>query len=191
MGWIFYDSQEIKENGQVDRKSEMDKGFDNHLEVVKSAMVGREYYAALKNIETGKVFAYAASTSSDKKGGSNFGYKGFTESSGPVWAKCPKSILTLLTPTDDQYANEWRERCRKYHKEKGKVKELNNLPYGTKISVGNLTLIKQLYKRNPHSSNKPLTYWIDWSVNKYLRPAQIIERGYVVELLGDGYTGRR
>ena len=35
------------------------------------------------------------------------------ESSGPCEDHCPASILSLLSPTDSEYANNWRERCRK------------------------------------------------------------------------------
>jgi hypothetical protein len=41
----------------------------------------------------------------------NFGYKEMDESMGPVKSECPKRILKLLTPTDEQEALEWRRRC--------------------------------------------------------------------------------
>lgn len=31
----------------------------------------------------------------------------------PCEDHCPASILSLLSPTDSEYANSWRERCRK------------------------------------------------------------------------------
>src|SRR3546814_18607482 len=34
------------------------------------------------------------------------------ESMGPCEADCPARILDLLTPTDKEYAREWRTRCR-------------------------------------------------------------------------------
>jgi hypothetical protein len=40
-----------------------------------------------------------------------FGYKDMEESMGPHECDCPKSILDLLTPTDAQYARQWRARC--------------------------------------------------------------------------------
>lgn len=33
---------------------------------------------------------------------------------GPCESECPESILDLLTPTDNQYAIEWRGSCREY-----------------------------------------------------------------------------
>jgi len=41
----------------------------------------------------------------------NFGYKDMDENCGPVESKCPEKILKLLTPTDNEYAKVWRERC--------------------------------------------------------------------------------
>jgi hypothetical protein len=42
----------------------------------------------------------------------NFGWKDMSEDMGPCEAECPERILNLLTPTDSEYANEWRARCR-------------------------------------------------------------------------------
>jgi hypothetical protein len=46
------------------------------------------------------------------KDGNDRGYKPVEETMGPFESDCPARILDLLTPTDSQYANEWRERCR-------------------------------------------------------------------------------
>ncbi|WP_054697714.1 DUF6927 domain-containing protein [Syntrophomonas palmitatica] len=41
----------------------------------------------------------------------NFGYKEIDESMGPCETECPEKILKLLTPTESEWANEWRKRC--------------------------------------------------------------------------------
>lgn len=41
----------------------------------------------------------------------NFGYKDMDESMGPNEDHCPVSILNLLSPTTNEWANEWRARC--------------------------------------------------------------------------------
>lgn len=41
----------------------------------------------------------------------NFGYKDMTETMGPYQYDCPERILRLLTPTEDEYALKWREKC--------------------------------------------------------------------------------
>ncbi|MFZ5650718.1 MAG: DUF6927 domain-containing protein [Bacillota bacterium] len=42
----------------------------------------------------------------------NFGYKDMEESMGPYQYDCPERILKLLTPTNDENALNWREKCR-------------------------------------------------------------------------------
>ncbi len=41
----------------------------------------------------------------------SFGYKDIDEEMGPASANCPERILKLLTPTDNELAQKWRERC--------------------------------------------------------------------------------
>lgn len=41
----------------------------------------------------------------------NFGYKDMDETMGPYQYDCPERILKLLTPTDNEYALQWREKC--------------------------------------------------------------------------------
>jgi hypothetical protein len=78
--------------------------------VLKDAMVGSVHYAAVEQIEkaTGARSVFAAVTLTQGESG----YKGMHENMGPCESACPASILRLLTPTESQWANEWRERCR-------------------------------------------------------------------------------
>lgn len=73
------------------------------------------YYGAVERVEnaTGEreVFAVVILLSYHKNQYHNFGYKDMCESMGPVEAECPERILKLLTPTDCENANDWRERC--------------------------------------------------------------------------------
>lgn len=41
----------------------------------------------------------------------NFGYKDVCETSGPCASEAPKRILELLSPTDEEWALQWRARC--------------------------------------------------------------------------------
>jgi hypothetical protein len=115
MGWLF------SNNFNPNRRIELDKQFTWASEtarcrVLKSAMVGTTYYAAIEYTieETGerKVFAAVALTEASRDGG--WGYKDMDETVGPYETRCPASILDLLSPTDNQYALEWRQRCREY-----------------------------------------------------------------------------
>jgi len=136
MGWIWYKAKHYK-NGKVDRKKEMDSYFNEHLTLLKSSMVGSVYYAAVKVNTTEEVFGFVASTATKARDVYNFGYKDLDETCGPYQSKCPVSILNLLTPTDSQWANEWRQRCRDYAKAKADERRSPNifskLPIGTKV----------------------------------------------------------
>lgn len=85
--------------------------------VIKSAMVGSVYYAAVTTEKPGKdmeVWAAVFLTCGRvKHDGCIWGYKDMDETMHPYYYDCPASILALLTPTDSKCANEWREGCRR------------------------------------------------------------------------------
>jgi len=174
MGWLFYDATNYKPNGEVDRKKEIDTTFSDHYTLLKSSMVGTVYYAAARNERTKNVVAYVVLTSSDKRGGFNFGYKDMSENMGPCEATCPKSILKLLTPTDNEYAKSWRERCWAYHEKAKSPFSFKNLPIGTKVlwtvpheHFANLEKGEQLMLEKYRRTNKGKAFWVCW--DKYVR----------------------
>ena len=152
MGWTWYNATHYK-NGKIDRKAECDAYFLEDLnrgwyEVLKSAMVGKIYYAAVKALkkydgnntidippEEQRVFGVIFITSIDSKSYYNFGYKDMDETCGPCYNDCPKGILDLLSPTTSQWANEWRQACYNNLKAKRNPNTLSNLPVGTVIKV--------------------------------------------------------
>lgn len=76
----------------------------------------RTFYAAVERIEkaTGERTVFACVVLLGfwpKSRTGNFGWKIIGEAAGPNEAQCPKRILDLLTPTDDENANDWRKRC--------------------------------------------------------------------------------
>ena len=136
MGWDFGMAKHWK-NGKIDRKAECDERLTwGSNRVLKSSMVGSTYYAAVEIERDGRrdVIGAVILTSTE---GRDMGMKILDESSGPYNCECPKSILTLLTPTDSDWANEWRKKCYEYHDKKEREKKdkysLKNLPEGTKI----------------------------------------------------------
>lgn len=153
MGWTSYHATHYK-NGKVDRKAECDAYFmeglnKDYYDVLKSAMVGSTYYAAVKPLkrynkaneivdipkEEQYVFAAVFLTSTDMKDYWNFSYKNMDESVGPYKCDCPKGILDLLTPTESEYANEWRKQCYENIAKKKNPNSFNKLPTGTVIKV--------------------------------------------------------
>ena len=154
MGWTSYHATHYK-NGKIDRKAECDAYFLDGLnagyyDVLKSSMVGSTYYAAVKPLKKygsdgkevvdipeteQKVFGVVFLTSTDTKDYFNFSYKDMDETMGPWESNCPNSILDLLSPTDNEYANAWRQRCRDNLEKKKDKDSLNNLPVGSVIRV--------------------------------------------------------
>ena len=133
MGWTWYNANYYKK-GKIDRKAECDSYFEyknSPYKVLKSSMVGSTYYAAIQkgNIVCAAVFL----TSTCMNDYYNFGYKDMDETCGPYQYDCPKSILDLLTPTDSEYANEWRRKCKEKRESSKTAFSLSKLPIGTQI----------------------------------------------------------
>jgi hypothetical protein len=141
MGWLEYHAEHYK-NGKVDRKAEMDSKYNwedesRKVEVLKSSMVGSTYYAAVKSFNKTNgyecVTAAICLTSTNNKDYYNFAYKGMDESCGPYRYDCPKGILDLLTPTENEFAKEWRKACYENLAKKKNPNSLGRLPVGSKI----------------------------------------------------------
>lgn len=135
MGWCGLHATCYK-NGTVDRRAECDRHFmgglnRGHYNVLKSAMVGSTYYAAVQTLKnySGKdhkgneiyedipdnkreTFGVICLTMVNMKDYFNFRYKVISEDMGPFESKCPDSILKLLSPTEDELAFAWRKRCK-------------------------------------------------------------------------------
>lgn len=173
MGWTSYHI-----DGRINRKTECDNLYncetDNFVyKVLKSTMVGRTYYAAVEktNKDTGesKVFAGVCLTSVDNSDWHNFSYKDMDESVGPCESKCPNSILDLLTETKSEWANEWRERCRKYNAKP----KLGKLPIGSVIEFKINGMTYQARKHHPAYQFKT-PFWITVD-GYYIKKKQIPE----------------
>lgn len=199
MGWIFKEAEYYKPKGEIDRKAECDAlcvGKSKAFKVLKSAMVGTIYYAAVKqykkyvngvyiSIPEDKqiVFGMVILTSVNNKDIYNFGYKEIEESMGPVESKCPKSIIQLLSPTTSEYAQRWRQRCldnAKTAQEGGStITKLNKLPVYTIIQfeIDGKTVMLQ---KKPPSYQFKTPYWYDgvyyWKKKNIPEDFKIIEK---------------
>ena len=143
MGWTEYHAGYYK-NGKVDRKAELDSMYNwedenRKCEVLKSSMVGSTYYAAVKSLNKTngfeRVCAAICLTSTNSKDYFNFAYKDMDETCGPYKYDCPKGILDLLSPTDNEYALEWRKQCYESLAKKKSGNSLSKLPEGSVIKV--------------------------------------------------------
>lgn len=142
MGWDFETAKYFTKGGRVDRKRSVDEKYGEWREggrsasLVASAMVGATWYGAVLVTDDGgsRVVADVVETSvrSDPWGVS-IGYKACGEACGPVRTDCPARILDLLGPPENDYAAEWRARCREKAVKAACLPKLKDLPIGTKI----------------------------------------------------------
>lgn len=176
MGWTSYHANYYK-NGAVDRKTELDERMSGEnergkWEVLKSAMRGSVYYAAIKRTMpdgNSHVFGCVCLTSVDNKDWYNFAYKDMSEDMGPGEAKCPASILNLLSPTENEYALAWRDRCRK---NAAGQNDLGKLPVGTVIEYMWCGQMKRAEKRAASFQFKR-PWWKVVGENKYVQKSKI------------------
>ena len=186
MGWSYQAAQFYTKSGAIDRKKECDKmsswEYKEHkAELLKSAMKGSVYYAAIKHTDlaTGEseVIAHIILTHTDMKSYCNFGYKDMTESAGPFCYDCPKSILDLLSETDNKYAKEWREECRRNLQSK---KALSALKIGQVIEMKWGNEVIRLKKMAPaYQFKKPWFYRAE--NDSYMKKSNIVDWKLVEE----------
>lgn len=165
MGWTTKSATHYTMRGDVDRKAECDGIFNEDSkhgkwEVLKSAMRGSTYYAAVKRTKpdgSSHVFGAVCLTRVDNSDYYNFAYKDMSEDCGPCESKCPISILDLLSPTDNEYTLAWRQRCRENAKDKN---SLGKLPIGTQIECVINGQVKRFYKQAPMFQFKT-PFWTD------------------------------
>lgn len=129
MGWLFmsrwhmggFASPKAYLDNQFTYAPDPDRGRTTGLRLLKSVWSGRLYHAAAEPFDTsgtaGDVFAIVCLVRWNPKARhtEHFGYKDMDEGMGPCEAKCPASILDLLGPPRNDYAAQWRERCRAWN----------------------------------------------------------------------------
>lgn len=181
MGWTGYHASYYTNRGTVDRKKELDTHFNTENEnatwkVLKSSMVGSVYYAAVEytpKVEADRskhcVFGLVCLTSVDMKDYHNFSYKDMSEDMGPAESNCPVSILKLLSPTNSEFATEWRKRC--YDNADYKKSENNpvNLPVGTVIHYKRFDGTERTIQKMAPAYQFKTPWWYDAESNCYVK----------------------
>ena len=109
MGWTGY----YRAPGERDRDHLQRElfGTGSVAQILDGATVRGTFYAAVRTAETGEVWALIV-LQRRTRGACNYYRKEMDEGMGPNEDGCPDHILDLLTPTDSEWANEWRKRCR-------------------------------------------------------------------------------
>lgn len=199
MGWTSYHAEHYR-NGKIDRKAECDAYFmeglnAGYFRVEKSAMIGSTYYAAVTPLisNDGKIpeadrwtYAVVFLTSTDMKEYYNFSYKDMDETMMPYCFDCPRSILALLSPTENKYALEWREKCREKRREKAEAKKsgnsLANLPVGAVIEFEDFNGTTRQYVKHSPAYQFKTPFWFDPALHQYLPRTRIPENYRIVTL---------
>ena len=126
MGWTYLH----RDKGTSDRDFFL-KDFDAGTVFHAWGTVAGTFYAAVETPrEPGKVWALVAMTNWAPKDYFNFGFKDMSEDSGPYHCQAPLSVLNALTPTDNNYALEWRDRVVHHHEQR---KALRGLQAGDQV----------------------------------------------------------
>lgn len=201
MGWTSYHATHYKNNGTIDRKAECDAYFmeenAGHCRIIKSALVGSVYYAAIETLKRGKrqpdnsyiyedipeaereTWAAVFLTSTDSRNYFNFSYKNMSEDMGPCESDCPASILSVLSPTDCEYALAWRERCRANIEKKKDPHALKNLPVGSVIAFVRSDGKRVELLKHPAAHQFKRPFWYNGENNSYV-PVKHIPANYEV-----------
>ena len=88
---------------------EFELGADFAARVIDTVRYGTVIYAAVRSPDETAVFGLVLLA--ERQGGILY-TKPISEDMGPAEDRCPARILDLLTPPSNDWAGEWRERCR-------------------------------------------------------------------------------
>jgi len=114
MGWMTVPTGFSLTTAEIkDEISKQFRGDDISLKYI-SLKFGTAY-AALENDKTKEVTAYVVLWKYDKNAG-ELSTKVMNETAGPVKREATMKLLKMLTPIDNDYANEWRFDCWKNFK---------------------------------------------------------------------------
>ena len=165
MGW----TGTHKESGES-VKEFFEKEFNwKDGQVLDCAVVNlREAYLAYKNHNTGQIIAFVCLLNYYPNDYYNFHYKDMSENMGPYVYNCPARILDQLSePAPNEWAREWREKCRaRLERKTNKAKTGNIIKFPTPLEftngdkidtfqvtkVGKKTLFRAVFRDNNGNS---------------------------------------
>lgn len=179
MGWLYTNKpkgESVKDFFSKQFTFETDRYSSKLLEcaVVKMRTAYMAIEQVLKVDGARTVFAVVCFLHYAPKDYNNFGYKDMDETMGPYAYDCPEKILKLLTPTDNEYARNWREKCWlkiNDKKSRPKVKVGDVIKFDTPIQFTNGDLLDTFQvidlKRNIFSCNYRNFRISKWREKKY------------------------
>jgi len=116
MGWTYtYKPKTVSVREFFEERFNYTEENGKYGKILDCAVVNlREAYIAYEIGDAqGKkeVIAVVCVLDHNPNGCCNFGYKDMDETMGPYRYNCPERILNLLTPTENELAKKWREKC--------------------------------------------------------------------------------
>lgn len=124
MGW----TGTHREPGVTDREfmeQELPETLTRYGRILDCATVGNVFYAAVqghyKHPDETWALIVLIQRSRDYF---NITYKELTDTMGPAEDRCPARILDLLSPTENEYALHWRNRCRENAAKRDRAKQV-------------------------------------------------------------------
>lgn len=183
MGWTFSHASYYKKNGQVNRKKEIDKlytweSLGTKVSVLKSVMVGSNYYAALniEDAEGKRVEAVMCLTAGKDRHNPwfNFGYKSIPHTDD---YRCPMSIIKLLSASDDERELKWRNSCKEY----ANKPKLKDLPVGSVIRFNNWNGDEYILTKMAPAHQFKKTWWYKADTNTYMPSRRIPDDWELIE----------
>lgn len=126
--------------GVTNRKFFEDELMSSDYVVLKDHSAGGYWYAAIQDRRTGEVFAAVVKYYwvNSRYEPCNFFYKSMDETMGPFAWDAPDALLDLLSPTGNEYALEWRSKCRENNAAKNqrrKTLKRVDLQPGDRVSI--------------------------------------------------------
>lgn len=143
-------------------------------DVIDSALCGNTVYLAVHFTDSNKGtdIVYGAVILTGYRNGEFF-TKSMNEDCGPYECNCPKRILDKLSPTENEWAIEWRKRCDEKRKQKASD-PLAKVPLGGRVKRKDTGAILEAYQ---HGRRK---VFVDWDTRRYNTPAQLRRIGYEI-----------
>lgn len=108
MGWSFMH----RDKGMTDRDFFASEVLSPESEIVACSTKNNVFYAAVRSAQPSVGVWALVVLIQRTKGHYNFGYKVMSEDDGPVEHNAPASVLDALSPTEVQWANQWRAKAR-------------------------------------------------------------------------------
>lgn len=146
MGWTGYH----REKGQTDREHLQNELCRDGLRIVECATITdgeyRVFYAAVRyeqataGFPEGYTFGLVVLQKWMRAGYENYYRKEMDETMGPCYYDAPAKVLDALSPTDSDYATEWRAKCRERLAAKAavpKVKPGDRVRFAQALRFGN------------------------------------------------------